>query len=243
MMKRYFPTGFLSRGLVILLLVLMVSLRVNKWVYSLDIASEVCHFQAQLNGVSISESPAVALALPVSLASTLFLTLAILVLAYQRPGYNHRRHTISELGEVGTPGSRWVSWGVFLPVGLCLTYIAFAIKLVAPTVSLLAACVAVGYLAAAVFPCDPGSPLSGTLRQGLHTVGGGVEYVGGAYALWQMGSGQPTSLLHLSALVVGLVALLLSGTAFLSIRGLLQRIAEGLLFGWLIYSLAVIPPV
>lgn len=241
MIKRYFPTGLLHMGLITLVLVLVVSLRVTKWIYSLDVASEVCHFQAQLNGLSTPESPTATLVLPLSLASTLFLTLAILVLAYQRPSYSHRRHTISELGEVGAPLSHWVSWGIFLPVSLCLAYIAFAVKLVVPTVSVLATCMAVGYLAAAVFPCDPGSPLSGTLRQGLHNLGGGVEYIGGAYALWQMGNGQPTELLHLSAGVVGLVALLLSSTALLSIRGLLQRVAEGLLFGWLTYSLAVIP--
>jgi len=239
MIKHYFPTGLLNRVLITLALVLMVSLRVNKWAYSLDVASEVCHFQAQLNGLSIPTP--LTIVRPLSLVLTLFLTLAILVLAYQRSGYSHRRHTISELGEVGTPVSRWVSWGVFLPVGLGLAYIAFTVKGVAPTVSLLAACVSVGYLAAAIFPCDPGSPLSGSLRQGLHNIGGGVEYIGGAYALWQLGNVQPTGLLHLSALVVSLIALLLSSTALLSIRGLLQRAAESLLFGWLTYALTVLP--
>ena len=179
--------------------------------------------------------------LPLSIALTLFLTLAILFLAYQQPGYSHWRHTISELGEIGTPRSRWVSWGVFLPVGLCLAYIAFVIKPVSPTVALLATCVSVGYLVAAAFPCDPGSPLWGTLRQGIHNLGGGVEYIGGSYALWRLGDELPGELLHMSALVVGVIAFLLSGTAFRLVRGLLHRVAEGLLFGWLIHSLAVLP--
>ena len=176
-----------------------------------------------------------------SLATALFLLVVIVILANRRSGYSHWRSTISELGEIGAPLSHWASWGLFLPVGLSMAYVAVAVKQAAPTSSLLAACLAAGYLVAALFPCDPGSPLSGSLRQGIHNLGGGVEYIGGAYAVWQLGNGQPTGPIQLSALLIGIIALLLSSPVFLAIRGLLQRIAECLLSGWLIYSLVVVP--
>lgn len=94
-----------------------------------------------------------------------------------------------------------------------------------------------GYLGGALFPCDHGSPLTGSGRQQLHNLVGGVQYVGGAAALFLAADAQRALLPSLgpwllgSAGVVALVTLALSVQALFPVRGLIQRVGELLLFG------------
>ncbi len=170
-----------------------------------------------------------------ALAATLgagYLLLGIVVLAARRPGYSHLAHTISELGERGAPQARAAAWGLFVPVGaLCL-----AVAGLAPAASAggVAICLAIGYLGAALFPCDPGAPLVGSWRQQAHSFAGAVEYVGGAAFL----SLSQTSLLGVPSALAGATVLAcglgLSWPGLWRWRGLVQRIAEFVLFGGLI---------
>ncbi len=168
-----------------------------------------------------------------------YLTLAIVVFALRRPEYSHLRSTISELGEFGAPDSHLVSLGVFFPVGLAMaTFSIFIWK--APrekpggrSAAALAMCVAVGYLVAAFFPCDPGSPLSGTARQAIHNWGGAIEYFGGAIALFSLARAQKQFrwVFAAAGLITLTVAFVISAPDLAEVRGLLQRIAEASLFG------------
>ena len=154
----------------------------------------------------------------------------IVVFARRRPGYRHLRHTISELGERGAPDGRLVSLGIFLPVGACLAAVSwwsYAASSGAPAA--LAATLAVGYCGAAAFPCDPGSPLHGSARQGLHNLAGGVQYIGGALALWNLGAHSHPAF-RAAAVIVAAVAVALSFPVFHPWRGLVQRIGEVVLF-------------
>ena len=175
---------------------------------------------------------------------TLFLGVGTVSFASRTPGYSHRRHTISELGEIRGPHSRLVGMGLFLPVGLCcLTLARWFAEPAHPSdlsrgASTLAISLAVGYLVAAFFPCDPGSPLQGSWRQGVHNLGGGVEYVGGASGLWVIGgslrAGTTESALGtafiVGACLVGASVVALSTPALFRWRGAIQRIAELVLF-------------
>lgn len=173
-------------------------------------------------------------------ALTVFAAAHLLVLLFflgaKRPGYSHLRHTISELGEVGAPHQRLVAFGVFLPVGALLVLVASLARLLAPEPALLALCIAIGYLVAALFPCDVGSPLSGTNRQAVHNLGGAVEYIGGAFALLRIAEhfGQP---FRAAGFIVLAIAIAISLPPFAAIRGLIQRIAELGLFGGLALAL------
>lgn len=154
----------------------------------------------------------------------------------------------------GGRSSRLVSLGLFLPVGLCCLALTRAFTDIAAPGELtrgattLAVSVAVGYLVAAFFPCDAGSPLQGSWRQGVHNLGGGVEYVGGASGLWLIGSslraGAPESSIGLAfvagACVVGAAVIGLSTSALFRWRGAIQRLAELALFAGLIV-VAVLP--
>jgi hypothetical protein len=171
-----------------------------------------------------------------TLAAALYLSAALLVLGARKPAYSHLRHTISELGESGAPQAGLVATGLFLPIGLGMVLVAWLSRPLGSGISALALCIAVGYLAAAAFPCDPGSPLSGSWRQGLHNQGGAVQYGGGAAVLLQMSgqAGQPFRAFGL-CVIVALIAL--SAPPLASVRGLAQRVAEGCLFGGLALAL------
>ena len=168
--------------------------------------------------------------------SSLLLALSIWRVGLNHRGYSHIRHTISELGEVGAPHSRLVAFGVFLPFGLSMLAVFWLSRTSNPPAAALAACIGVGYLGAALFPCDPGSPLVGTWRQSLHNIAGAVQYVGGAAVMWSLTPAQ--ALFALPAILVGTTAVLLSVPAARSWRGVIQRFAELALFASLVLALS-----
>ena len=171
-------------------------------------------------------------ALILALAVLVYLSAALFMFGARKPAYSHLRHTISELGESGAPQAGLVAAGVFLPIGLAMLLAAWLARPFDSGISALALCIAVGYLTAAAFPCDPGSPLSGSWRQAVHNLGGTFQYIGGAFVLLQMAghAGQPFRVFGLA--VIG-AAIALSVPLLASVRGLVQRVAEACLFGGL----------
>ncbi|GAA5002281.1 DUF998 domain-containing protein [Pseudoluteimonas lycopersici] len=172
----------------------------------------------------------------ITIVAALYLFVALIALAPRKPGYSHFRHSISEIGETGAPHQRFVALGLFLPVGLALLLVAFLLRPALPAAATaLALCLAIGYIGAAVFPCDPGSPMSGTWRQGLHNLAGGVEYIGGGFALMALSEnlGQP---FKLAGFIVLGAAIAISVVPSSPVRGLIQRIAETCLFGGLAWA-------
>lgn len=95
-----------------------------------------------------------------ALLTTLLLLIGMTFFGWRKPAYSHWQHTISELGEVGSLLSPRVSYGLFLPIGLLLGPLAWLAE--STPIAGLAGCVATGYIVAALFPCDAGSPLWGS---------------------------------------------------------------------------------
>lgn len=176
-------------------------------------------------------------AVMLTLAAALFLCAGLLQLGRRKAGYSHLRHTISEIGETGSGTARMAAYGLFLPVGLMLLAVAWMVRAIAADAALLALCIALGYLGAAAFPCDPGSPASGSARQGMHNLFGAIEYLGGALALMKLAgsAGQP---FRLAAFLVFGAAIALTVLPSGGVRGLIQRVAESTLFGALALALA-----
>lgn len=164
--------------------------------------------------------------------AVVYLAFALAVLGKRKPGYSHVVHTISELGEMGAPNARTVAWLVFFPVGLLQAVLAGFLITSAPVVALVAACIGMGYVVAAFFPCDPGSPFSGSLRQGIHNLGGGVEYVGGGLGFLKA-AGQFGGLFEVLGYAILAVAIALTVLPPVSVRGLVQRLGKLGLFGGL----------
>ena len=175
---------------------------------------------------------------------SLYLLVGVWWFGRRRHGYSHRRHTISELGEHGATDARVVAGALFAPTGLGLLVLAWLIRSgpnpgrLDEPLGLLAATLGVGYLGAALFPCDPGSPLDGTWRQHLHNLAGGIEYVGGAASLWLAAQAAPHGALrdwlHLGAVAVAVVTVALSVPHLFPVRGLVQRVGEFMLIGTLV---------
>jgi hypothetical protein len=160
--------------------------------------------------------------------SALYLFVSLIALAPRKSGYSHIKHTISEIGEIGAPNQRFVAYGLFLPIGLALLLVAYLVNSASPVAAMLALCIAIGYVGAAMFPCDSGAPMFGTARHTLHMIAGAAEYVGGGFALMTLAESfdQPFK-------IAGFIVL---GTAIAlsfphSLRGIIQRIAEAFLFG------------
>jgi hypothetical protein len=156
------------------------------------------------------------------------LTIGIVVFACRKPGYSHWRHTISELGETGAPDEKAVAYGLFLPVGLLLVLVSDLASATSVYAAGLGAAIAFGYLGAAFFPCDPGSPLAGSTSQGLHNLAGAVQYIGGAIALARLG--EQVEIYRAASMVVGSVAIALSVPQLGRVRGGVQRLAEVTMF-------------
>lgn len=172
------------------------------------------------------------LATAVTAIAAIYLFVSLIALAPRKAGYSHIKHSISEIGEIGAPDQRFVAFGLFLSIGLVLLLVAYLVRPASPAAAALALCIAIGYIGAAAFPCDPGSPLFGTARQVLHNLAGAVEYAGGGFALMKLSEsfGQP---FKAAGFVVLGTAVALAVLPSNSVRGIIQRIAEACLFGGL----------
>ena len=168
----------------------------------------------------------------IAIAVTAYLIAGIFYFGSKKAGYSHLKHTISELGETGTAREKQVGFGLFLPVGIGLLVIAFT-HWDHEIVRGLSACLAVGYLVAAFFPCDKGSPASGSWKQQVHNLGGFIEYAGAIFFLMKA-SEYGMLVFGIDFKIIGfivLVCVIITSIPGNRVRGLAQRVAEFLLFG------------
>lgn len=170
------------------------------------------------------------LATAVAAIAATYLLASLIALAPRKAGYSHIKHSISEMGEIGAPHQRFVAFGLFLPIGLAMLLVAYLVRPDSSAASNLALCIAIGYIGAAAYPCDPASPLFSTTRQALHNIAGAVQYIGGGIALTTLAErfGEPFETAGFIVLVTAIALCFPS-----PVRGIIQRIAETCLFGGL----------
>ena len=156
-----------------------------------------------------------------------------------KPGYSHMRHTISELGETGSPVGWAVSLYGFLPTGLLVWAFCFFAAGAAPQVSreifFMLSLVGAGYVGGAIFRCDKDGPLSGSWSTLLHNIFGAFEYIGaaGAFFALERDVGSPlSSVFKVAGFIV--FASFFGVTFPHPFRGLSQRIAETIIFGGMV---------
>lgn len=171
--------------------------------------------------------------------NSLYLLVGIVYFSNRRKNYSHIQDTISELGEIGAIDQRRVSYSLFLPVGVVLMLAGLHTYLTAPAshsvgLASLSVSIGIGYVVAAFFPCDVGSPLSGSTRQQIHNLGGSIEYIGGALFLFNIAGILPDQGFDTIGSGVLIGSILLSVKWLFAWRGLIQRIIEICLFGSLI---------
>ena len=167
------------------------------------------------------------------------------IVGYVRDDYNSYSNYLSELGAVGVPYSYLINFAGFLPVGLAIIILVFALFqrltgtrwLRTGLVCLLG--VSLGYLGAVLFWCDYGCPTDGGIRQGLHNLAALIEYIGAIVGLFcicigiRKGSNRTFAAVTLAAaLTVTIGFFLLLDPNLQQLRGASQRMADYSIFLW-----------
>lgn len=162
--------------------------------------------------------------------------------ALLKPGYSHLAQYISELGASGSAHARLISLAGFVPVGLVAAWLLVATAPFAPVGGAsrfgywLLLCEPLAWIGSALAPCDLGCPAGGSTRQLLHTLLGLVTYGGTALGLLLLATA-PRLRIGLRLLWIALAAtwlllfVLMAAPDLQPWRGLLQRLAEWLVYG------------
>jgi hypothetical protein len=175
--------------------------------------------------------------------SLLTAALAAIVPIYfgrRKPGYSHLRHTISELGEAGSPVGRSVAFFGFLPTGLSVWLFLLLAAAAAPHASrntfYLLSLVGAAYVGAAFFRSDQDAPLFGSWRNTAHNILGSFEYIAAAGAFISLERDDfwgPLSTFGKYAGFLIFACFCGIGRAH-PLRGLVQRIAETTIFAGIV---------
>lgn len=179
----------------------------------------------------------------VAAALTLIVTVAG---AAATPGYSHLAHYISELGQRGTTVGALVSYVGFLGIGvaaLAALVLGLRMRTIEPSLRSSAKwllTLPAAYIVAAFARCTAGCA-GVDLAQTLHNLFGLGEYLGGAVALIVAGVASLARrrflrgllLLVLSLVVLGCISNMFNPGS--SYHGASQRIAEAVLFGFLVF--------
>jgi hypothetical protein len=174
------------------------------------------------------------------------------VLGYLADDYSSSSDYLSELGALDAPFTQVINYFGFLPVGLAVTALVAVLWIRLPRQKLVKIgliCllgVAIGYLGAFSFPCDPGCPSTGTYRQSLHNLAGLLQYIGGVGGLFLLYFGLRSTMSGLfpvstlvAACAVTLGVLLMFNPEFDYVRGATQRLADYAIFIWLCLGVVI----
>lgn len=162
--------------------------------------------------------------------------------ALLKPGYSHLTQYISELGASGSTHARLISLAGFVPVGLIAAWLLVATARFAPVGGAsrfgywLLLCEPLAWIGSALAPCDLGCPTGGSASQQLHTLLGVFTYGGTALGLLLLATAPRLRigfrLLWIALAVTWLLLFVLMAAPELQPwRGLLQRLAEWLVYG------------
>lgn len=168
------------------------------------------------------------------------------------PGHSHGANYISELGARGATYGEMVSVAGFLPIGLTSLLALLASARLDANRGFKASILwmltlPLAYIVAAFARCTAGcAGMDGA--QAIHNIAGMAEYFGGAVALgaaglafFRAGHGVPGTAFLLLAVIV-LACLHAIGQPYFEFRGAAQRVAEVVLFGFLLFLAWRRPP-
>ncbi len=161
------------------------------------------------------------------------------------PGYDHTTQFISELGATGAPHAAVINFGGFVPAGILLSVFAVLAWHALPrssyaTIGAIGLVLfAVGYLAAAAFPCDFGCrPAEPSASQALHNLFGLAGYLFAPMTLFMLGLGARhwrggvwLSRLGRIAAVPALLGLMFLESSY---SGAAQRVLEASVLAWVV---------
>lgn len=159
-------------------------------------------------------------------------------------GYSHKSQFLSELGATGAPYQLLNNYGSLLPIAIAVFVLVLGLYqkfprtlLITVGVTLLFA-VGISYLSGFFFPCDPGCPVTGSLKQNLHNLFGLFQYLSVITGLFLIFLGLRKSAPKFSIFTLLITILVLAG--FLQVisgemenwQGAWQRLSEYSLALW-----------
>jgi hypothetical protein len=185
--------------------------------------------------------------LTTAILGTLLVFLLTILGGANFPNYNHATQFISELGAFGAPNARLINLGGFLPAGLLISAFTFFAwqslpRTKATTLGMFGLTLfAIGYIAAAFFPCEPGCrPAESSLSQGLHDLLGLAGYFTAPLTLFLLGREARKWPMGMSLSTLGFIG---SGLSLLGLLGMLsefsyvglaQRVLEVSVLTWIV---------
>ncbi len=160
----------------------------------------------------------------------LYLVWGVLNKKKKRPSYSHLKHTISELGENGSAFEKPVGFKLFMPVGLAFVLVSGLMYSTNLPAAFLAAAMGFSYFFSSFFPCDPGTPMSGSWKNSVHNLVGGAAYITMIYQLKELSDQQVGWYAEVAfvALAVFLFNFMIGWPK--QVVGLTQRLAETSVF-------------
>jgi len=161
-----------------------------------------------------------------------------------KPGYSHIGHFISELNASGTPYAWAIGWLGFVPFGLLSAGLLIVTSPSAPVRGAsrfgywLLMAEPIAYIGSAIAPCDAGCPSDGSLNQTLHNVLSLITFFATMLGLLLLaftpGLSATKRLVWISVSCVWSVLFgLMIDDSMTALRGLLQRLAEGVVYSTL----------
>ena len=159
-----------------------------------------------------------------------------------KPEYSHQSQFISELNAAGTAYAQTIGWLGFVPFGILAAVLIIVASRSAPVRGVsrvgywLLMAEPVAYIGSAIWPCDIGCPIEGSTSQVIHNLLGLATYLTTTLGLFLLAFA-PRLLLSwrlfwvmLSVVWVTLFALMVNDS-IAEWRGLLQRLAEWIVYG------------
>jgi hypothetical membrane protein len=166
-----------------------------------------------------------------------------------KPGYSHSANFLSELNATGTPWATELGLLGFLPLGLLLgAFLVVAYPLgqfssqsaahassPAHAGFLLLWSQPIAFIGAAAAPCDAGCPFDGTITQHIHNLIGFVTYMAAGLGFFLLSFHATLTtpgrwFLRLASLAWIVLFFLMLTPDLAAVRGLLQRVAEAILW-------------
>jgi hypothetical protein len=182
----------------------------------------------------------VKLARSLAVATVLFAVAFYTVGGAIKPGYSHAASFISELNATGTPWARELGLFGFVPLGTLFAAFLLAAYRVAGVHGasragfLLLWSQPVAFFGAAIAPCDIGCPIGGSVLQQAHDLLGLSTYLLAAIGIFLLSFAPGLSARgawYLRGVAIAWLALfcIMLVPDLAPVRGLLQRLADGLL--------------
>ena len=180
----------------------------------------------------------------VGLVASCYSLVPSFVFGFMNANHSFSQNYISELGQKGAANAAYVNWLGFFPVGLLVLLFLSMVRDCLPVTRkslYLFSALGWAYVISAIFPCDAGCPELGSPSQMVHNLTAVVCYPAIIFGLGSIANSfrsnnawQKLSFFTVTCSLIAAIGFVLMLVPDLALwRGLMQRITETAIFGWI----------